>query len=145
MGIVHQTKVLLRKNYHIKRRNYKETLQEVLVPIYWILLLLVIKLGVRAKVLPSLSSDKIPTCNLMNRTSGKCFPTYSPLPNASENLNTASISGFSDGSTKRRIMLGYVTNGDKRAVEVINMLSNRTRNEIAYREFSSSDDMALFY
>ena len=39
----------------------------------------------------------------------------------------------------------YVTNGDRRAMEVIRLIANRTIKDINYRQFTSSDEMVSFY
>ena len=101
------------------------------MPLYWILLLVATRAGISLKDLPSLSSKDIPICSLMNQTAESCF-----LPNPRTGFNTTA-----------GLKLGYVTNGDRRAIQVITLISKRTDNpglEVSYRGFNSSEEMVAF-
>ena len=123
MGIFKQTKYLLRKNYLIKRRNLRTTLQEVLVPIWWIMLLFVIKLGVKTEELPAVSDSQIPTANISLLGSAN----FGPQGNSS------------------RTIVGFVTNDIPNARLVIELMNNYTKAAVNYMEFNSTDDMLNHY
>lgn len=122
MGILQQTKYLIRKNFHIKKRNKRETLQEILIPIWWILLLLLIKLGVQTKKLPAVKDSEIPTMNVS--TLGLSEP---------------------QGNATEKPTIGYVINDIPNAIRVMELVQNASKGDVNYLEFNSSDSMLEFY
>lgn len=123
MGILQQTKYLLRKNYHIKKRNKRETLQEILIPIWWILLLLLIKLGVRTKELPAVKDSEIPTFN----------------------ISTLGLTNPSQGNVSSKPTIGYIINGVPNASPVMELVKNASKDVVNYVEFNSTDSMLDYY
>ena len=119
MGILQQTKYLILKNFHIKKRNKRETLQEILVPIWWILLLLIIRSSIPNKVEPAVKESEIPTANISNT---------GPQGNASKKPN-----------------IGYVTNNIPNAGPVMELVINASKDAVNYLEFNSTDSMVAFY
>lgn len=124
MGILLQTKYLLQKNFHIKKRNKRETLQEILIPIWWILLLLVIKLGVQTKELPAVTDNEIPTNNVST------LGLYNSVP---------------QGNAATKPTVGYVINNVPNADRVMELVQNASNSAVSYLEFNSTDSMADYY
>ena len=124
MGILLQTKYLLQKNFHIKKRNKRETLQEILIPIWWILLLLLIKLTVRTKELPAVTENEIPTNNVSTLGLSNSVP---------------------QGSGTRKPTIGYVINNVPNADRVMQLVQNASKGAVNYLEFNSTDSMANYY
>ena len=122
MGIWHQTKYLLRKNFQIKKRNKRETLQELLIPIWWVLLLLVIKLGVKTKEEPAVEDGNIPRFNLLSNTGG--------------NSTNASVS-----------LVGVVVEKaiSKAGFQVVALLKKHSPPTVRYKGFNSSLEMVDYY
>lgn len=125
MGVLNQTKYILRKNYLIKRRNLRETLQEVLIPIWWILILFAIRLGVKSKELPAVKDSEIPIAN----------------------VSSPRLASFgSQGNSSRAI--GYVINDVPNARLVIELISNHSKAvkaAVNFMEFNNSDSMLDYY
>ena len=118
MGILRQTKYLLRKNYLIKRRNLRETLQEVLVPIWWVVLLLVIGLSIPKQKLAPVRDSDIPTFN---------------------------VSALAPSSSGREgFIVGYVVNDIQNASRVIENMNNFS-GKVSYLEFNNTDSMLDYY
>ena len=118
MGILRQTKYLLRKNYLIKRRNLRETLQEVLVPIWWVVLLLVIGLSIPKQKLAPVRDSDIPTFN---------------------------VSALAPSSSGREgFIVGYVVNDIQKARRVIENMNNFS-GKVSYLEFNDTDSMLDYY
>ncbi|CAH3191074.1 unnamed protein product, partial [Porites evermanni] len=118
MGILRQTKYLLRKNYLIKRRNLRETLQEVLVPIWWVVLLLVIGLSIPKQKLAPVRDSDIPTFN---------------------------VSALAPSSSGREgFIVGYVVNDIQNARRVIENMNNFS-GKVSYLEFNDTDSMLDYY
>ena len=122
MGVLNQTKYILRKNYLIKRRNLRETLQEVLIPIWWILILFAIRLGVRSKELSAVSDSEIPIFNV----SSPGPMSFGPQGNASRSI-------------------GYVINDIPNARLVIELMSNYSKAAVNFMEFNNSNSMLDYY
>lgn len=124
MGILQQTKYLLWKNFHIKKRNKRETLQEILIPIWWILLLLLIKLSVPTKEQPAVKDSEIPT----------------------NNVSTLGLSNeVPRGNATIKSTIGYVINDVPNAGRVIELVKNASGAAVNYLEFNSTDSMADYY
>ena len=124
MGILLQTKYLLQKNFHIKKRNKRETLQEILIPIWWILLLLLIKLSVRTKELPPVTDSEIPT----------------------NNVSTLGLSAsVAQGNANAKPTIGYVINKVPNAARVMELVINASSGAVNYLEFNSTDSMEDYY
>ena len=124
MGILLQTKYLLQKNFHIKKRNKRETLQEILIPIWWILLLLLIKLSVRTKELPPVTDSEIPT----------------------NNVSTLGLSNSApQGNADTKPTVGFVINNVPNADRVMELVQNASNGVVNYLEFNSTDSMADYY
>ncbi|XP_078349015.1 cholesterol transporter ABCA5-like isoform X2 [Oculina patagonica] len=124
MAILQQTKYLIVKNFHIKKRNKRETLQEILIPIWWILLLLVIKLGVRTKELPAVKESEIPTINVSTLGLSNSAP---------------------QGNATEKPTIGYVINEVPNAVRVMELVQNASTGVVNYLEFNSTDSMLEHY
>lgn len=124
MGVLQQTKYLIVKNFHIKKRNKRETLQEILIPIWWILLLLVIKIGVRVKKLPPVNDSEIPTINVSTLE----IPNSTPQGNATV-----------------KPTVGFVINNVPNADHVMKLVQNASRSVVNYLEFNSTDNMLDYY
>ena len=124
MGILLQTKYLLQKNFHIKKRNKRETLQEILIPIWWILLLLLIKLTVRTKELPAVTDSEIPTNNVST------LGLFNSVP---------------QGNAATKPTVGYVINNVPNADRVMELVQNISNGAVNYLEFNSTDSMADYY
>lgn len=124
MGILQQTKYLIVKNFHVKKRNKRETLQEILIPIWWILLLLLIKLGVRTKELPAVKESEIPTINVSTLGLSNSAP---------------------QGNATEKPTIGYVINEVPNAVRVMELVQNASKEAVNYLEFNSTDSMLEYY
>ena len=124
MGILLQTKYLLQKNFHIKKRNKRETLQEILIPIWWILLLLLIKLSVRTKELPAVTDSEIPTNNVST------LGLFNSVP---------------QGNASTKPTVGYVINNVPNADQVMELVQNISNGAVNYLEFNSTESMADYY
>ena len=122
MGVLNQTKYILRKNYLIKRRNLRETLQEVLIPIWWILILFAIRLGVKSKELPVVKDSEIPIAN----------------------VSSPGLTSFGSQSNSSRA-IGYVINDVPNARLVIELISNHSKAAVNFIEFINSDSMLDYY
>ena len=120
MPIVQQTKYLVLKNFHIKKRNKRETLQEILVPIWWILLLLIIRTAIKTKVQPAVKENEIPTANI-------------------------STLGLSNRGSQGNTSIGYVTNNIPNAVPVMELVINASKDAVDYLHFNNTDSMVSFY
>ncbi|XP_074639186.1 cholesterol transporter ABCA5-like isoform X3 [Acropora palmata] len=119
MGVLNQTKYLLQKNFIIKKRNKRETLQELLIPLWWTILLLVIKKAIyKTAELPAVSDRQIPTVDIF-----KLVPR---------------------GNTNKSLV-GYVTNGLSKASLTIELLKNSSQSEERYVEFNTTDSMLDYY
>ncbi|XP_031568598.1 ATP-binding cassette sub-family A member 5-like [Actinia tenebrosa] len=125
MSILRQTYFLLRKNFQTKKRHKRLTLQEVIIPIYWVLILLVIRLTVKIKDLPAVSSEQIPRYNLGSQNGGG--------------------GGGNVSNMSSKPLVGVVTNNDPQAKEVLFVLKNLSSSRNEYKEFSSSDEMVNYY
>ena len=124
MGILLQTKYLLQKNFHIKKRNKRETLQEILIPIWWILLLLLIKLSMRTKELPAVTDSEIPTNNVST------LGLFNSVP---------------QGNASTKPTVGYVINNVPNADQVMELVQNISNGAVNYLEFNSTESMADYY
>lgn len=124
MGILLQTKYLLQKNFHIKKRNKRETLQEILIPIWWILLLLLIKLSVRTKELPAVTDSEIPTNNVSTLGLSNSVP---------------------QGNATSKPTIGFVINNVPNADRVMELVQNASNGAVTYLQFNSTDSMANYY
>ena len=119
MGVVNQTKYLLQKNFIIKKRNKRETLQELLFPLWWAILLLALKKAIyKTTELPAVSDRQIPTVDIFS---------LEPQGNTSKSL------------------VGYVTNGLPNASLAIELLKNSSQSEERYMEFNTTDSMLDYY
>ena len=123
MGILKQTKYLLRKNYLTKRRNLRETLQEVLIPIWWVLILFVMKVTIPSTKLPAVKDSDIPTFDISTLGPPKPGP---------------------QGNTSRFIV-GYVINDIPNARRVIELINNISGKAVNYVEFNNTDSMLDYY
>ena len=121
MSILRQTYFLLRKNFQTKKRNKKLTLQEVIIPIYWVLILLIIRLTVKVKDLPAVPSEQIPKYDLGTQHGG-----------TRNNLSS-------------RPLVGVITNGDVQAKEVFTVIKDLSSSTTEYKEFNTSDEMLDYY
>lgn len=122
MGLLHQTKFLLRKNYLTKRRNLRQTLQEVIIPIWWILILFVIKLSVRTKELPAVKDSEIPVATISQQ---------GPV-------------SFGPSGNSSRPIVGYVTNDVPNARQAIDLIKN-SNSAVNFMEFNSTGSMLDYY
>ncbi|XP_015768993.1 PREDICTED: ATP-binding cassette sub-family A member 5-like isoform X2 [Acropora digitifera] len=119
MGVLNQTRYLLQKNFIIKKRNKRETLQELLIPLWWTILLLVLKKALyKTGELPAVSDRQIPTVDIFKLV---------PRGNTSKSL------------------VGYVTNGLSKASLTIELLKNSSQSEERYVEFNTTDSMLDYY
>lgn len=125
MSILRQTYFLLRKNFQTKKRHKKLTFQEVIIPIYWVLILLIIRLTVKVKDLPAVPSEQIPRYNLgiQNGGGGGSIP---------RNMSSKQV-------------VGVVTNNDSQAEQVLSVIKNLSSSTTEYKEFNSSDEMLDYY
>ena len=126
MGILHQTKFLLWKNYLIKRRNRRETLQEVLIPIWWILILFAIRFSIRTKELPAINDSQIPVASISSQ-------------------GPVSLEAGPTGGNSNRPIVGYVTNNIPNARLVIDLMQSFSKSAVNYMEFNSTDSMLDYY
>lgn len=124
MRILQQTKHLIVKNFHIKKRNKRETLQEILIPIWWILLLLAIKIGVRVKKLPAVNDSEIPTFNVSTLE----MPNPAPQGNATV-----------------KPTVGFVLNNVPNADLVMKLVQSASISVVNYLEFNNTDSMLDYY
>ena len=126
MGVWHQTKYLLRKNFHIKKRNKRETLQELLIPIWWIIILIVIKLGVKMEEQPAIKEGDITGYPLNANSSASGANSYVANTNATVGVVIASeVSSF--GS------------------ELFGLLSKHSPSAVSYMRFNTTTEMIDYY
>ena len=119
MGVLNQTRYLLQKNFIIKKRNKRETLQQLLIPLWCTILLLVLKKAIhKIGELPAVSDRQIPTVDIFELV---------PRGNTSKSL------------------VGYVTNGLSKASLTIELLKNSSQSEERYVEFNTTDSMLDYY
>lgn len=122
MGILQQTKYLVLKNFHIKKRNKRETLQEILIPIWWIVLLVIIRRTIPTEVKPAVGENDIPTAN----------------------ISSIGLAG-SSGNASGRPNIAYVTNNLTNAGSVMELVRNASKSAVNYLEFNTTDSMLAYY
>lgn len=98
-------------------------MQEVLIPIWWTLLLFFIRRSFKTPEMPAVSDSQIPV-----------FDIFSPLP-----------TGFGSQGNESKSAVGYVTNGLPNARLVIELLRNSSQSAVRYKKFNNSDDMLYYY
>lgn len=124
MGIFRQTFYLLKKNFQIKRRHKRLTFQEIIVPIYWLLILVIIKLTTKIDVKPAIDSKDIPIQSLNAHQAGR--------PNVLANTSMSPL-------------VALVTDGDPKCEKVVAELKNVTASRTNYIRFNTSDEMLNYY
>ena len=122
MGIIQQTKYLVLKNFHIKKRNKRETLQEILIPIWWIVLLVIIRRTIPTELKPAVGENEIPTAN----------------------ISSMGLAG-SQGNAGSKPNIGYVTNNLASAGPVMEIVRNASKDGANYLEFNSTNSLLAFY
>ena len=122
MGIVQQTKYLVLKNFHIKKRNKRETLQEILIPIWLIVMLAIVKRRLLTELKPAVRENEIPTAKISS-------------------MGLAGLPGIA--SSKPNI--GYVTNNLANAGSVMEIVRNTSKDSAKYVEFNTTDSLIAFY
>ena len=122
MGIVQQTKYLVLKNFHIKKRNKRETLQEILIPIWIIVTLAIVKRRLIMELKPAVRENEIPTAKISS-------------------MGLAGLPGIA--SSKPNI--GYVTNNLANAGSVMEIVRNTSKDSAKYVEFNTTDSLIAFY
>ena len=121
MGIVQQTKYLVLKNFHIKKRNKRKTLQEILIPIWLIVMLAIVK-RLLTEPKPAVRENEIPTAKISS-------------------MGLAGLPGIA--SSKPNI--GYVTNNLVNAGSVMEIVRNTSKDSAKYVEFNTTDSLIAFY
>lgn len=99
-------------------------MQEILIPIWWILLLLLIKLSVRTKELPAVTDSEIPTNNVSTLGLSNSVP---------------------QGNATSKSTIGFVINNVPKADRVMELVQNASNGAVNYLQFNSTDSMANYY
>ena len=121
MGIVQQTKYLVLKNFHIKKRNKRKTLQEILIPIWLIVMLAIVK-RLLTEPKPAVRENEIPTAKISSMGLAGLLGIASSKPN-----------------------IGYVTNNLANAGSVMEIVRNTSKDSAKYVEFNTTDSLIAFY
>lgn len=124
MSILKQTYFLLKKNFQIKKRHKRLTFQEIIVPIYWLAILVIIKKTTKVNVQPAINSDEIPT---------QAVAAQSMPP------------GGNSTSNSTMPLIGIVTDNDPLCEQVFSVVRNVTEARTNYKRFKTSEEMVNFY
>lgn len=121
MTIFEQTKHLLYRNYLLKIRNKKETLLEIFLPIFFMLMLASIRATIPVRDEPAIERSEIPTFSLF-----RDFPLFANNDNSTPTV-------------------AFVSNNLTKVKEVMNVLRSHADGRVNFTESESVQLMTDTY